>query len=385
MIQTIAHRLDIRSGKTTAGPSQTSALPTNEQPSVLAEMATMMKMMKLQMEQSERMMNLRLEQMERRLTPPPTNPMPTPQVQAQQPPPPPPTRPTDDRPSRRTKFPDPERFNGNRDVYPTFRYQVQAKLEADYEGQSERMKLNYVMGRTTGHASKVLLPWLTSYGTHATLRELWDLMDQQFGDPHHKTRALNRLYTIRQGKRSIRDFQVEFSRLLLESGENFRTAAKKNMFLSGLNSDVQKSLVSVLPTMSFEEFVNETTRIADYLHQVDYLKNQHYRSSNSHAPRMNRTPSPPTASADTMEWEPSRSGTQRAQWVLLKEINERRDKGVCLRCGKPGHLIATCKLRPALNPNAPARSTKADTGSKLRKTLDDASTVVESDDDSGKE
>ncbi|EFQ86857.1 hypothetical protein PTT_17790 [Pyrenophora teres f. teres 0-1] len=61
-----------------------------------------------------------------------------------------------------------------------------------------------------------------------------------------------------------------------------------------------------------------------------------------------------------MDWEPSRSQAQRAKWVSQQEIDRRRDDGSCLRCGKKGHLISACKLKPAHNPNRqPARATKA--------------------------
>ena len=56
-----------------------------------------------------------------------------------------------------------------------------------------------------------------------------------------------------------------------------------------------------------------------------------------------------------MDWEPStrrNKNTQqrRAKWIDDKEYQQRRSKGVCLRCGSAAHQIRTCPFLPARRP-----------------------------------
>ena len=64
-------------------------------------------------------------------------------------------------------------------------------------------------------------------------------------------------------------------------------------------------------------------------------------------------------SGETMDWEPTAThsarpesaGGRRAEWASKGEQERRRQNRLCLRCGKGGHYIATCRLLPALPPN----------------------------------
>ena len=56
----------------------------------------------------------------------------------------------------------------------------------------------------------------------------------------------------------------------------------------------------------------------------------------------------------------SRSSHARAAWASPEEMQKRRDDGSCLRCGKQGHRIMTCKLRPAKRPSTQVHSMKAE-------------------------
>ena len=70
---------------------------------------------------------------------------------------------------------------------------------------------------------------------------------------------------------------------------------------------------------------------------------------------------------ESMEWEPTPARTaavkhpkpdsskratkkQRAKWVSTKEIDCRRERGDCFRCGKSDYLVSRCPFDPAKRP-----------------------------------
>ena len=51
---------------------------------------------------------------------------------------------------------------------------------------------------------------------------------------------------------------------------------------------------------------------------------------------------------DPMDWTPVKS--QRAKWVSPEEIKRRKEKKLCLRCGRSDHFIGDCDQKPAKPP-----------------------------------
>ena len=60
--------------------------------------------------------------------------------------------------ARKSKFPHPEPFDGDRTKYVAFKYKTQAKLRHEYEGTPSLAQIEYVVSRCTGKAADVLLP-----------------------------------------------------------------------------------------------------------------------------------------------------------------------------------------------------------------------------------
>ena len=111
----------------------------------------------------------------------------------------------------RSKYPDPERFDGDRNKYPQFRYEAKAKLRHSSLHQAHSYQIDYIMSRTKDRASKTLLPWVERNIQSATIDELWAFMDRQFKDPHQRSRALDKLRHLSQGRRLVRDYISEFN------------------------------------------------------------------------------------------------------------------------------------------------------------------------------
>lgn len=277
------------------------------------------------------------------------------------------------------KFPHPDPFSGDRTKYPAFRYKTKAKLNNDFVHKSEQYKIDYVMGRMADYAANVVLPWAESHSGTATMTDMWAYLDQQFDDPHLKAKAIDQLSSLKQGKRSVRDYHMEFNRLMLQTGEVFSEANKKNWFLRGLNNELQRMLATIDEDVSFEVFVNKAVRTSDNL----YRATLHNKLSKSPTTTQNATSTTKETPPEPMDWTPTRSQAQaqgkRATWVSQQTINKRREKGECIRCGKKGHYIQRCPLLPAQRPDG--TSTVAQV-----KTEDDGKeTDTESDNESEKE
>jgi hypothetical protein len=144
---------------------------------------------------------------------------------------------------------------------------------------------------------------------------------------------------------------------------------------AALSKELRDRLVTVKLPEKFKDYCDEVRHVADNMQEMEEI-NRRAARFNKHHPRV------VDQQTDAMEWEPtqtttvsasrstSRSSQQgpRAKWVDKEEIDRRRESGDCLRCGKPGHRIKDCKLRPAQRPSAPARDSKKTYVAAVRKT-----------------
>jgi hypothetical protein len=250
-------------------------------------------------------------------------------------PPPPEAAETPQAAARRNKYPHPELFDGDRTRYPSFRYKAKAKLRNDYVGASDTARIDYIVSRCTDKASDVLLPWAERNQPHGSVEDLWTFLDQQYDDPHLKLKALDQLSNLRQGKRSVRDYHMEFNRLELQSGERFGCASKKSMFVKGLLPKLQEALANIDDDVSFEELVHKAVRTADNLYRAGLAA----RASRSTQPYAREVPTHTQTAprGEEMDWEPTRANKA--------DTRRKRPKGstlTCYACGKEGHFIREC-------------------------------------------
>ncbi|KAK1914250.1 hypothetical protein P3342_007496 [Pyrenophora teres f. teres] len=201
-------------------------------------------------------------------------------------------------------------------------------------------------------------------------------MDQQYDDPHQKSKAFDRLSNLRQGKLSVRDYHMEFNRLEIQSGEHFGETAKKSMFLKGLHAKLQEALATVDEDLSYEQLINKAIRTSDNLYRVGLTTRarQGHTPVEQPTPKNTRTPSPP----EKMDWEPTKAGkaSTRASRPSADQIR-------CYACGEKGHISKYCGKSPK------ARSTKVSRAARREPLSDSKDPPKDTDegesDDSGKE
>jgi hypothetical protein len=280
---------------------------------------------------------------------------------------------------------DPEAFDGTRSQYLPWKYQVEAKLRSEPSRfHNSHLAIDYVFSRTTGNARARIFPWVSVHAASSTLDQFFLHLDSAFKDAHMAETARNKLQSMRQKTNNVRDFIQDFNKEALTAGM-FDHAILRSMFLNALNHELRTALAgTIFPEhTTIEEMQSHIAAVSDNLWRLRLSNKRKEPSMQPHTSTLENS----NSSSEPMDWEPSRSQVQRARWVPLEEINRRRDEGLCLRCGRKGHLISSCKLKPAQNPNRqPTRATKARTHQKeVEAPIDDAATEVDTDDESGKE
>jgi hypothetical protein len=177
-----------------------------------------------------------------------------------------------------------------------------------------------------------------------------------------------------------------------------------------LNTTMRKALIDgQAPPTTYYNFLQKLLLLSS---QMESFKLSEKGKRGYDAP----APSGMTATAakddDEMDWEATairkgwskpqtntgsipKSG-KRAPWVTRAEIERRKEKGQCLRCGKGGHFIGDCKLRAARRPSddsdsepekAKTKKSRKTRSKKAKPEADEESTDedIESEGEQGKE
>ena len=280
---------------------------------------------------------------------------------------------------------DPELFDGTRSQYLPWKYQIEAKLRSEPgRFHTNRLAIDYTFSRTTGNARTRIFPWVSVHSASGTLEQFFLHLDGAFKDAHMAETARNKLQSMRQKSSNVRDFMQDFNKEALTAGLSDH-AILKSMFLNALSHELRAALAGTIfsEDTTIEQMQSHIAAVSDNLWRLKLSSRKRENDKSPYPTTEARFSSPPP---EPMDWEPSRSHTQRAKWVSQQELDRRREDGLCLRCGKKGHLIGSCRLKPAYNPiSQPTRSLRARDKPKEVKMVNNSTTAIESDDESEKE
>ena len=248
----------------------------------------------------------------------------------------------------KASLPESPMFNGDRKEYEGWRALLQNKLETDGDVIGSRMnQFRYVAARLEHDGLKLALTYITQNRASPTASgmALLEYLDTIFGDKHKKQRATEALRTIRQkSQEPFATFLPRFEKVLADAGGmNWPDDVKRSYLDGSLTFELRRLVVTMPAVAEYSAYVSELLRLSDL-----------YRATMRHAPK--ESVPAPSQRSELMDWEPTRATSattgqrKRARWVSDEVLDERRETGSCMRCGKTGHFIKDCTLLPPIRP-----------------------------------
>ena len=245
----------------------------------------------------------------------------------------------------------PERFS--RESGDCRAFLAQCELHFEFQVASfptDRSKIAYIILHLSGRAEA----WATAeWSRRSAVCDSFFLFRKTFVQIFQTTspgrEAARSLVSLRQGRRRVTDFAIEFRTLAAESGWN--ESALSDAFLNGLSEVLKDHLAPLeLPT-ELDALIALASRIDKRLFErergrfrsTSSTSNQQRQPAGNFSPSWR--PSPPAAS---MELHPmsSEEPMQIGRTQLSSEERQRRmDEGRCMYCAQVGHFLANCPVR----------------------------------------
>ncbi len=253
----------------------------------------------------------------------------------------------------------PEKFDGSPTKCKGFL--LQSSMFVNQQTQfypTDESRIAFVCSLLTGRA----LDWATAVWsedrpTFPSFRVFIQRFKEVFEHPAGGKEAGEQLLSLRQGGSSAADYALSFRTLASQTG--WPDDPLKLHYRKGLKMELQSELTCRDEERSLEQFIELSIRIDNLLR--------------SHRP--NRLPAvsvmPSAANSDV---EPMQIGVMR----ISEEERERRIRQrLCLYCGLPGHLRASCPTRPSRNPAAVSTTSHSASSLEIAVTLDINGRVLE--------
>uniref|UniRef100_A0A3B1J8V9 CCHC-type domain-containing protein n=1 Tax=Astyanax mexicanus TaxID=7994 RepID=A0A3B1J8V9_ASTMX len=187
--------------------------------------------------------------------------------------------------------------------------------------QSERAKVAYIVSLLTGKALAWATPvWVHQPGVCTTAMLFAEALSRTFDLPVRGEEAGARLLNLRQGRRSVSEYAIEFRTLAAESGWN--ASALASAFHHGLNEDLKDELAHRDSPTTLDDLIELTQRLDNRLRE-------RYRVRTGDGP-----PSPTGNRGRPVQLRHTR--------LSQEERDTRMRDGRCLYCGTAGHQRTDC-------------------------------------------
>lgn len=260
---------------------------------------------------------------------------------AQVPQPPPPAPPQRDQPHlpvREPRLPPPESYAGEPGTCRSFLSQCSLVFELQPSTfPTDRSRIAYVITLLTDRAREWgTAVWDAASPVCLSYAAFTEEMRKVFDRSVHGREAAREMLRVRQGKRSVSDFAIEFRTLASSTGWN--QEAQYDAFFNGLSETIKDELATRELPRSFDALVDLAIRIDRRLKQRYKEREQSWRAG-----RVFQSPTQGQSDpADAAVPEPMQVDRAR---LSPAERQRRRDSNSCLYCGQPGHYLARCPVK----------------------------------------
>ncbi|KAG1929495.1 hypothetical protein F2P79_022926 [Pimephales promelas] len=205
---------------------------------------------------------------------------------------------------------------------------------------NEQTKVAFVLTLLTGRATLWgTAVWENQNPCCSSFQDLSDEMKKVFDRLVSGREAARTLTELRQGRRPVSEFSIEFRTLAAECGWN--EEAQWDMFLHGLADHVQKEIYSLdLPT-SLNGLIDLALRVDARLSRVE----RRTTSTRTFGELDVQRSSGRDVISPVDDHEPMQVGRAR---LSREERERRRSQGLCLYCGGTEDLISNIYIHPPL-------------------------------------
>lgn len=239
----------------------------------------------------------------------------------------------------RHRLPHLHKFSGKREDWQQWNMSATMKLKTDYTaigGPGDQFTYLYMAMETEPQSRMTSWVQRAMKSGNDTPEAFLEQAKITFSDPNEQQNAHTRLANMRQGKEAFHTFLPKFeAELARAGGADWAEAVQVNYLRATLNTDLAMAIITGrLPRNDYHAFKDGVLAIDADLQALQANKPTKPGHSNPATSKGN-------AQEDKMDWEPTKANSRRR--VTQEEIEQRRDSGACIKCGKKGHFGRECR------------------------------------------
>uniref|UniRef100_A0A8D0E2G7 CCHC-type domain-containing protein n=1 Tax=Salvator merianae TaxID=96440 RepID=A0A8D0E2G7_SALMN len=240
------------------------------------------------------------------------------------------------------RMPVPEKFDGSRDQLPVFLAQTHLFIEQQPQDfPTDSSKVAFLIGLLSGQAAKWAMPLVLQ--TRPLLNDLKGFlkaMQDTWGDPVPGETTNREICCLCQGRGSAADYTTAFQ--LQAQDLPWNDEALQAQYMEGFSDPILDELAWQEPPASLKQLIQRALRIDGRLESRRLSRQIHAPPVPPALPHPEPTSQPastPVAAKKLMQL------TGACPHLPTDEKEHRRWGGLCLYCGRAGHVVCSCPAK----------------------------------------